>query len=433
MSVDGSRLARLTNTPWIAESQPSWDPSGERLTFNSFRISRDPFDALFDALLPFGNSIVQINVDGTCREKLVSLPGAATYAAEWRPGSGRGAGRIDCNPDISGPPAPEGPRLAVVKFNLPLFRFDLETVDEAGAQPLRLAGGGEWKRPLPEWFEAPSWSPDGSKIAFSGVARGLESGPRGVRLYVVGANGRDLTPLRGTHGAGAPVFTADGSAVAFSRYRYRPGAGRQGKRRSIARGASIWIADLAGGAPRRITPARRGLFLIPSSFSPDGETLLATRFVGRHREDAVSIQLRTGKVSLLLRGAADPVFSPDATKVALIRWRSLRLRDGGNTETSDLFIVKANGKGLRRLTRTRHRDETYQSWDPSGDRLAFVRYPPVIDRVTELDEIGVGGQLVEMNSDGSCSRTVLDRQRSTALYGAAWQPGPGREAGRITC
>lgn len=430
---NGSGLKRITSTRSVAETNPSWDPSGQRIAFSSYRISRDLFEAIFDELLPFGNSIVQINADGTCREKLVSLHDAATFSARWQPGPGRGGGRIECGSPPAPGPVPAGPRLAVVKVDLSLLRSDLETVDETGAQPLRLAGGGELKRPLPEWFEAPSWSPDGSRIVFSGLARSLGKGPRGTRLYVVGADGRGLRPLPGTHGAKTPVFTADGSAVAFSRLRYRPKVNRLGKKEFFARGASIWLVDLSGGAPRRITPNRGRLFLFPASFSPDGETLLATRFVGRRQGEVVSIGIGTGRVDLLVRQAAEPVFSPDATKIALVRWRPLKLRDGATTVTSDLFTVGADGKGLRRLTRTKHRDEIYPSWNPSGERLAFVRNPPTIDKLTELDEIGAGGKILQMNADGSCQRQVLGREPRTILFGAVWQPGPGREAGRIEC
>ena len=433
INADGAALARLTRTRWIAESHPSWDPSGERIAFNSFRISRDPFEVLFDELLPFGNSIVQVNTDGTCREKLISLHDAAIYGVKWQPGLGREAGRIECALQADGPPTPDGPRLAVVMANVSSFRTELTTVDQTGALPLRLAGGGEFSRPSLEWFEAPSWSPDGSRIAFIATAGSLYSGPRGLRVYTVGANGRGLMPLQGTRGARDPVFTSDGSAVAFSRICFRRKVNGRGKGKFIARGAGIWLVDLAGGPPRRLTPACRGHFLRPRSFSPDGKSLFATRYVGRRPVEAVAIRLSDGRVSLLLRRAAEPMISPDGSKIALVRWRPLELGDGTRTEASDLYTVDADGKNLRRLTRTRHRDELFQSWDPSGERLAFVRFPPAIDKLTELTELGAGSSVVQMNADGSCPREVLDQRPAIALYGAAWQPGPGREARRIDC
>jgi dipeptidyl aminopeptidase/acylaminoacyl peptidase len=311
----------------------------------------------------------------------------------------------------------DGPRLAVVKWDIFEGRYELETIDRSGAQPLHLAGGGERKRPLPEIFEAPTWSPDGSKIAFVGIARSFEGGARGDRLYVVGADGRGLKPLLGTHGADSPVFTPDGNSIAFARFRRR--------------GASIWLADLVGGVPKRITPAHRGLYMFPDTFSPDGGTLLATRFAGRRREEIVAVRPSTGEVETVFRGTGEPVYSPDGTRLALVRWRPLRRRDGTRTLSSDLFTSRADGSGLRRLTNTRYQAEAYPSWDPSGERLAFVRYLPEFAE-SELIEIGVGAAVMQMNADGTCPREIL-KPSVVAIYGASWQPGPGREAGRISC
>ena len=311
-----------------------------------------------------------------------------------------------------------GPRLAVIKWDLFLGRYELETVDRTGAQPVRLAGGGERKRPLPEIFQAPTWSPDGSKIAFVGVAHSLEGGGRGDRLYVVGADGHGLTPLLGTHGSVSPVFAPpNGESIAFTRF--------------WRRGASIWLTNVAEGPPRRVTPARGGLYMFPGSFSPDGSTLLATRVVGRRREEIVAVHLGTGQVETVLRNAGEPVYSPDGTRFALLRWRPLRRRDGTRTESSDLFTAKTDGSGLRRLTNTRDQDEVYPSWDPSGERLAFVRYlPEPVEN--EFLEVGIGASVMQLNADGTCPREILEPSTS-AIYGAAWQPGPGREAGRISC
>lgn len=40
--------------------------------------------------------------------------------------------------------------------------------------------------------------------------------------------------------------------------------------------------------------------------------------------------------------------------------------------------------------------------------------------------------LMEINADGSCQTKVIS-MAGTYLLAPAWQPGPGREAGRIEC
>ncbi|HWM63698.1 MAG TPA: hypothetical protein VNP96_06880 [Solirubrobacterales bacterium] len=324
---------------------------------------------------------------------------------------------------------PDGPRLAVVKHTLFPYRFDLETVDETGAQPLHLAGGGPRKRPLPQEFTPPSWSPDGSMLVFSGLARRADDWPRSVRLYISAADGSGLRPLKGTHGADEPKFAPDNRTVFFTRYLFRSRVNRQGKRESVVIGGSIWSVDVFGGAPRRITPRRKGALMYPASFSPDGGTLLASRSIRRKPWDVVTLQLDTGDMAVLLHGAEDPVYSPDGSRIAFVRWRRFEAEKSGDSWTSDIFTVRAGGGGLRRITDGVGNDYS-QTWDPSGEQLAFVRYLP--ERY-EPDELGYGSAVLQVNADGSCLSPVLRPSLDTAFFGVAWQPGPGREAGRIKC
>jgi Tol biopolymer transport system component len=76
----------------------------------------------------------------------------------------------------------------------------------------------------------------------------------------------------------------------------------------------------------------------------------------------------------------------------------------GNT---DIYLVGANGKGLRRLTRSRARDMS-PSWSADGTKLAFR---------TNRDG---NDQVYVMNADGSAQRN-LTRTTSTD-YSPAWAP-----------
>lgn len=328
---------------------------------------------------------------------------------------------------------PAGPRLAYVKFGLSPQRLELVTVDASGALPLRVAGGGLRTRPLP-YLTAPSWSRDGSLIAFSGLLgaeRREGEGPR-LQMFVVAADGSGLRKVPGTDGAFYPVFSPDGHTIAFARQRQRHRPNENGGEDLVYESVSVWLADLAGGAPRRITPWRNRLRQTPSSFSPDGSVLAITRAAGDRGSEAVGLKLDGSPPSVLARNAFDPVYSPDGSRVAFLRGprRTFRERNGTTTATfTDLYAMSASGGEAIQLTRTPRTVELMPSWDPSGQRLAYVEMMPLR---SESSLLGFGNSIMQINPDGSCRSKLLSFPR-VALFGPAWQPGPGREAGRIEC
>jgi TolB protein len=327
--------------------------------------------------------------------------------------------------------APEGPRMALVRLGAKPPR-GLLTVDRNGGRPLSLGLGRGW--PLPYYFSALSWSPDGERLAFSGIV-GFQKGDNHetlLKLFTVNAEGGDLRAIPGTNGASGPVFSPDGHTVAFTR-----SVQREGQATTVGgslweegfTGASIWTVDLLTGAQQQLTPWRNELSYSASSFSPDGTTLLAT-------VEGSPLLAEAQPVALALDGSGSrPVFndgfsavySPDGSQIALVR----RIREYGSDwgESADLFVVGADGSDFRRLTRTPGRTELYPSWDPSGERLAYVRLP--IARGEDAP-FGYGNALMQVNADGSCETRVAFARR-TLFFAPTWQPGPGREAGRIEC
>jgi TolB protein len=89
-NVDGSGLTRLTSTK-VEERGPSWDPSGKRLAYVQYAAN-----GTYDSYLGDGDSIMEINPDGTCRTKVLSYPKAILFGANWQPGLGREAGPLAC-------------------------------------------------------------------------------------------------------------------------------------------------------------------------------------------------------------------------------------------------------------------------------------------------------------------------------------------------
>lgn len=296
--------------------------------------------------------------------------------------------------------APDGPRLAVVRETWSPRRVTLLTVDPRGNKPVRLAGGQENDGPV-EGFSPLSWRPDGAEIAFSGL----------LNFFLAKADGGGARAVNAV-GAERPVFAPDGHTLAFTRY--------DGDDK-----AAIWTIDLTTWEQRPLTPSRRGLVYLATSFSPDGRTLLATRVDSRRTGDAepVALNLGTGGVTRLLREGLEPIYSPDGSKISL--FRDFGNRRAPNRKANDLFVLNVAGGSLRRLTRTPHKDELFASWDPSGERIAFARF--------RRNQYEWANSILQINADGSCESEILPLRRRTIFYGPAWQPGPGREAGRIDC
>jgi len=87
MNAEGTNVRRLTHTPNVYESAPSWDPSGERLAY--------------ERLLVIGEGIgssgpMQVNADGSCASKMFSARRSVLLMPTWQPGPGREAGGIEC-------------------------------------------------------------------------------------------------------------------------------------------------------------------------------------------------------------------------------------------------------------------------------------------------------------------------------------------------
>jgi Tol biopolymer transport system component len=235
------------------------------------------------------------------------------------------------------------------------------------------------------FFAAPGWSPDGRTLAFEGVRDGTTG------VYSVNADGSGQRRL--ARKGGAPAWSPDGQKIAFFS------------------GSKIYLMNADGSEHQALTKQivgrNRSL-----AWSPDGRKLAFLRGRGCNdftfslyvvRSDGSGLRDLTSKLGALNCGggspASDPAWSPDGRKLAFVRLNA------GFGEP--IYVVKADGSGLRRLTRSSALDAD-PTWSPDGRKLAFV---------SARDG---NSEVYVMNADGSGQRSLTRNPAFDA--NPAWSP-----------
>jgi dipeptidyl aminopeptidase/acylaminoacyl peptidase len=178
---------------------------------------------------------------------------------------------------------------------------------------------------------SPSWSPDGSRIAFN-------SGTGDI--YIIDVDGRGLervTHSERTCGHLYPDWSPDGTRIAFSR---------------DCRGGGVYVVSVGGGPIERVTDNRRDL---QPAWSPDGDQIAWSRGGGGGGNIFV-IDLASGDVVQLTEEIDNyaPSWSPDGSAIVF----------GTNREgTQDIWIMDADGTDESPLTRDRPVDSA-PVWRP---------------------------------------------------------------------
>ncbi|QOV90052.1 carbohydrate-binding domain-containing protein [Humisphaera borealis] len=160
MNADGTGLSRLTSAP-EAENEPAWSRAGTRLAYT--KILDGGVLGVFDA----EKDIYIINADGTGNRLVAGLE-AEEHDAVWGPG--------DTQLLITSEKEHTLPFGDVYKVNAATGAYGPNlTIDDSF---LHIGGGGD-----------PSWSPDGTKIAYFKAVGGplLLAGPQ--KVFVMNANG----------------------------------------------------------------------------------------------------------------------------------------------------------------------------------------------------------------------------------------------------
>ena len=276
--------------------------------------------------------------------------------------------RLTTDPAFEGVPSwsPDGSRVAYVRFARD-GSSEIHVINADGTADRTVSGRAGASQILP------TWSPDGRQIAFGSATRDDSA------IWVVGSDGlnpRRLTPdsIR----ANDPVWSPDGSLIAYT-------AGDPT--------LSLYVMSPDGSNVRRLTPPDATLLINWGSlWSPDGSRLA---FVGRGAGGSRQVQVVSrdgGDVLNLTEGTDDkgePAWSPDGTELAF--WSD---RDGAG----EIYAIPSAGGSWRRLTTGSGLSGVVVSlrWSPDGRKIA-VWTPWELGEVYLLD--AAGGKLVNVTND----------------------------------
>lgn len=209
-----------------------------------------------------------------------------------------------------------------------------------------------------------AWSPSGKQIAFE---RDLYTGVRVSRaaIYTMNADGSGLRSLTPTGLNGRPSWSPDGTMIAFSTLQY----GKQ---------ATVSVVAANGSRVRTVLttplPANGlGLALDSPTFSPDGKRIA---FVWLKKAGSAIFTMNVSggglkQVTPWQNTVADKIdWSPDGSRIAFSS-PEFGVRRG---VSSNVFTVRPDGSGLVKLTNSRGGkiNNGLDSWSPDGKKIAFA-------------------------------------------------------------
>jgi Tol biopolymer transport system component len=180
---------------------------------------------------------------------------------------------------------------------------------------MKLTDNPQADNPHVRW--APDWSPDGNFIAFESN-EGFEAGCNCTSIYVIDAGGTELRRVTSRTGGldAGPDWSPNGRWIVFARQELTEESPYP----------DIWKVKAHGRADEKRLTDNRAYEWAPS-WSPDGTHIM---FQSNRRD-------------------------PDAR--------------------FSLFVMRADGAGVSRVTRSQGWDDSQPEWSASGRRIIFARDP----------------------------------------------------------
>jgi len=350
-------IRQITSWPGL-DCNPAFSPNGQLIAYSSDHTGS--FEIFAKSLAPGG------------REVQLTNDGQQNFDPAWSPDGGRIAyysmkrHGIFVIPALGGVPrqltefgshpvwSPDGQWLALQSVSSP----DLEAVPVGSSTIWIISSQGGTPKQLtrtdapPGSHHAPSWSPDGKRIAF------LNWDTVSPQVWSVAFDGTEFQAITDNKSGDKswPIYSPDGKSIYYNRgealwrtpVRVDNGA---------PAGEPVKVADLGSTVIRNATLSASGTRIAYSASSP-ANNLVAVPISPITKEAGGPLSFLTNEPGTRHTG---PVFSPDGRRIA---FAAVRRGSGSNVWTMD-----ADGGNPTQVTVGGGRSP---AWYPNGQQIAFL-------------------------------------------------------------
>ena len=248
-----------------------------------------------------------------------------------------------------------------------------------------------------EGAEQADWSPDGKTIVFDAPSSSEDTI---VNLFTVAPDGTGLAELGLTYPGynGAPSYSPDGTKIAFDQ--------DAGDAAPTAHG--IFIANADGSSPHRLTTGIKTTVAYDTNadWSPDGKWISFTRVKNKSEAAIFVVHADGGRPKRLTPwklDAANADWSPDGSKLVFQTYY-----DGTTLgESPNIFTMRPSGGKMTALTHFKggNAQALGPTWSPDGRQILWHKFTPTIDQLFLMDPHGGHvRQLTKLQHGASPSR-----------------------------